>query len=269
MGMDLLRSCYTASMRFFSDSDMTIPIRWFFCDPGAQVFPTHHRFCSSNWDSDRFGREGPGEVMPHPFQYNKGRGVGFFQGHDLIWGNLGTHFCGPLEGFQEGVAFPGVPLGVNAFEHLQCCMQFPEFLWLRIIAVTNPGPGQFGAPGDHFRLTWNGDMEAPVWNASFFFFVRGTCGPLRIAFGAQAGGFAASCNFGGGGNFPDHWTRTPLFFHYPVVEPTGFVVCGLPGDETWEATVSDVPAPDPPPSPVDPYFPPDWVVDGYFNGTFP
>jgi len=51
--MDVLRSCYAA--RFVFDPtrpDLRTNVEWFFCKPGAKVFPGYHRFASTHYDSE-------------------------------------------------------------------------------------------------------------------------------------------------------------------------------------------------------------------------
>jgi hypothetical protein len=72
MVMDMLRSCYSTKMKFFKDSDLEIPVRWYFCDDAAQAFPAHHLFASANWDSLPGGTNHVGEVVGAPRPYNDG-----------------------------------------------------------------------------------------------------------------------------------------------------------------------------------------------------
>jgi hypothetical protein len=114
--MDLIRSCYTTFMRFFSDSDLAIKVRWFFCDNDAETFPGHHRFGSGNWASDKWPWPGAGEVPDAPRVWDSGA---------IIPGYLGEKFCGPLSGYRDGVPFPGVPLNGIATGECQCCKPLP------------------------------------------------------------------------------------------------------------------------------------------------
>jgi hypothetical protein len=59
-------------MRFFTDSDREIPVRWYFCDDDAQAFPAPHVFNSANWNSDKGPWTGPGEVYGAPRPWNDG-----------------------------------------------------------------------------------------------------------------------------------------------------------------------------------------------------
>jgi hypothetical protein len=152
--MDLVRSCYTSTMRFFSDSDVEIPVRWFFCDSNAKVFPHVHRFGSSNWDPSVSTFSGPGEVKRGSPQWSNGA---------LVPGMLGQLFCGPLAVYQAGAVYPGVPLNADSSGLCMCCGSVPSLtcaqfeatfatLKLRITRVTGTPPIQRGHVGDVITL---------------------------------------------------------------------------------------------------------------------
>ncbi len=50
--VDMLRSCYTSPMNFFSDCVAPVTVRWFFCEPGALALPFATAFASSIWDNE-------------------------------------------------------------------------------------------------------------------------------------------------------------------------------------------------------------------------
>lgn len=131
--MDLLRSCYSTEMRFWTDNALSIPVKWFWCDPGAKIFPDHHLFGSGNWASDRFNWDGPGEVLGAKRPYSKG---------EFIAGLLGEHFCGPVKGFTEGTVFPGVPLITGPDGVCACCVGNACGKWINVPRVL------------HARVTW-------------------------------------------------------------------------------------------------------------------
>jgi len=66
MAVDFLRSCYATQMKFFTDSDTYVAVRWYFCAPGAKNFPGYTRFGSGNWASDKLDWPGVGEVLGSP-----------------------------------------------------------------------------------------------------------------------------------------------------------------------------------------------------------
>lgn len=51
---------------------MTIPIRWFFAEENAKLFPGHTVFGSGNWASDKLSWPGPGEVLGAPRPWRDG-----------------------------------------------------------------------------------------------------------------------------------------------------------------------------------------------------
>lgn len=74
--MDVIRRCYTTKMRFFEDSDVEIPVQWYFAHPDAKVFPKWHRFASGNWARDKDFWTGPGEASWRPRPWSDGEPPG-------------------------------------------------------------------------------------------------------------------------------------------------------------------------------------------------
>lgn len=72
MVVDMLRSCYSTMVKFFVDSDLEIPVQWYFCDEHALPYPGHTLFGSGNWASSRDDWPGPGEVLGAPRPWNNG-----------------------------------------------------------------------------------------------------------------------------------------------------------------------------------------------------
>jgi len=70
--MDLVRSCYTTTMRFYADSADEVPVRWYFCAPDADIFPGYTLFGSGNWASEKIDWQGPGEAAWRPREYSDG-----------------------------------------------------------------------------------------------------------------------------------------------------------------------------------------------------
>lgn len=99
MAMDVLRSCYRTEMKFWSNSDVAIPVRWYWCKPGAKVFPGHHRFGSGNWASKRENWPGVGEVLGVPRPWDRGEPLPLVTGQQQ---------CGSLETFENGALFDGI-----------------------------------------------------------------------------------------------------------------------------------------------------------------
>lgn len=172
--MDLLRSCYETEMRFWSDSSLSIPVRWFFADADAKIFPGHHRFASGNWASDRDNWPGPGEVLGAPRTWSNG---------NLI-GNLpGRKFCGPRAAFEDGasLADPALYAGENGVACCCKCVDCPCIAWsasqpptlqVRITAVRFGGVSPLGFVGQRFLLhrddVVTGSFKGPAFQQTIF-----------------------------------------------------------------------------------------------------
>jgi hypothetical protein len=116
--MDLLRSCYRSKMRLFSDRpDVLTDGQWFWCPDGAKPIPFMNRFVSQSQDYKHL------EGSPAVGEY-RGRGA---------WLNgacppqyTGTHFCGEVEAWQNGILYadrPGLPIGEDGYP--SCCPHLP------------------------------------------------------------------------------------------------------------------------------------------------
>lgn len=156
MGMDLLRACYTTEMRFWIDRPDTVPVRWFWCDEDAEIFPGYHRFASGNWATKYGNWEGPGEVQEAPRPFDPGVNPGL-DGHK---------FCGPQSSFIHGSPWPGKPLHANAEGLCPCCVavipacnvyygSLPNVLYAKILAVNSNIPQHAGTVGQEFTFTRN------------------------------------------------------------------------------------------------------------------
>jgi len=81
-------------MRFFSDSDLEIPVIWYRARPDAKVLPFYNLFSSRNWDSAKGGvQTGVGEVIGASRPWNPGLAPPIFDGQN---------FCGPEGYFRDG-----------------------------------------------------------------------------------------------------------------------------------------------------------------------
>jgi len=121
MVVDFIRSGYRTTMRFFADSDLEIPVRWYRCQPGALPFPGYNRFASGNNSSpaptdERFSPalwQGVGEVGGAPREYSKEPAP--------LWAT-GQKFCGTLEEFAGGCVFdPDFEMPLHADGGPLCC----------------------------------------------------------------------------------------------------------------------------------------------------
>lgn len=64
----MVRSCYSADIRFYKDSDITNRVTWFFIPKGMPLLGKYTHFASGNWASERADWNGPGEVIgPRPW----------------------------------------------------------------------------------------------------------------------------------------------------------------------------------------------------------
>ncbi len=98
MWVDLLRSCYRTTIRPFFDSEIEVPIIWFFAEPGAKYLGFWNRFSSLNWEPDHTEvNPGVGEQNPRPRPYRKGS-LPFPIGFE------GLRFCGTQKMFEEGAS---------------------------------------------------------------------------------------------------------------------------------------------------------------------
>lgn len=110
--MDYVRSCYSTRVRFFRDSDLEVTVRWYFCKPGAAIFPHYTLFGSGNWASDKFNWLGPGEVEETPRPWNNGA--------TPAWAD-GQRFCGRPDQYADGLLLSdGKRVGYR-FDGAPCC----------------------------------------------------------------------------------------------------------------------------------------------------
>jgi len=114
MVMDVGRTCGKARVRFFQNSALEIPIRWYRCPPGAKVFPGYSRFGLGYWAYDKTDTPGIGQVEPHNLAYDKGL--------TLLTAN-GQQFCGKLSDYADGLVYPpaGPPVQYDVNGIPTCC----------------------------------------------------------------------------------------------------------------------------------------------------
>lgn len=114
--MDLLRSCYTTQMRFTPGGEPQ-RVRWYFCPPGARLFPGEHSFSSLNWTKqDTLPDEDDGaigEVIGARRTYGKGKAPA---------GVTGQSVCGPVDWYREGAPLTAPPLERRADGLAICCL---------------------------------------------------------------------------------------------------------------------------------------------------
>jgi hypothetical protein len=114
-GVDMLRSCYTADVRFFRDDPRTTKIVWSFCDDQSNVLPFETFLYSRNWDDNQSAPEGVlGEVL--------GGSRPWRDGTPPYPVAAGAGVCGTAEQFKDGESVPpDPPPPVNVFGGPSCC----------------------------------------------------------------------------------------------------------------------------------------------------
>jgi len=111
--MDLLRSCYTGSMSFWTGATGTFKVKWYFVDDTAPTMPFLHLYGSRNWDSQGLAMVGPGEPQLTPQVYSKGAFPAPIPDP--------SHVCGPDDWFANGVPVDSPSLQLNASQLPICC----------------------------------------------------------------------------------------------------------------------------------------------------
>jgi hypothetical protein len=240
MGMDLLRSCYSTKMRFFLDSDVEVPVRWFFCDDKAKIFPAHHLFGSGNWAKEKTGWPGPGEVEGEPRPWSPGA---------IVAGFKGQHFCGPLAGFTEGTNFPGIPLHADKDGNCACCtptiptcQTWPHtpHLWVNLISVVSSksppyGPVRTSIPLNYIPVIdqWGTDFIVPRYGIEVFKFYL-ICSGAAWRFGSSNTTLFT---------YPDSISVTPIWDFRAYAWDLAIYGTPLPPHEfeTWHFTITDHP----------------------------
>lgn len=138
--MDLLRSCYRAPMRFFSESDQETTVQWYFVDQGTPFVPYPNSFVSCNWDTDPKGRLVIGDQADLGRTWvNGARPPGI--------PNPPARPCGTAEQWLNGDAQPpAVPVPLSPEGVPLCCLPpgafgpFPFEPGLWFVAADIPGP---------------------------------------------------------------------------------------------------------------------------------
>jgi hypothetical protein len=127
--MDFLRSCYTTQMQFDEAGDLIADVQWYWCLPGAKLFPRRNSFCSANWDQLKYNQLGLGEVWNSPRPYSKGTPPAPAAGD-------GRH-CGPLHWFTHGCPSDAPPITRGPTGIGGCCLPGGLLLGGRYTASTS------------------------------------------------------------------------------------------------------------------------------------
>lgn len=118
MAMDMLRSCYSTNMRFFSDQPTTqTKVLWYFVDDFTPFFPYRTVFNSANWDNDKGIHHPLGEVRGASRPWRSGMPPGLY---------TGDHFCGTPAMFMQGVPVPIPVIRLNNGQPVCCGGPLPD-----------------------------------------------------------------------------------------------------------------------------------------------
>lgn len=114
MAMDVLRSCYAAWFRFDPlRPDLQTRVEWFFCQPGAKVFPGYHRFGSTHYDSENDQVDRSLGEVEHDFPpWRRG---------DAPAVATGQQFCGERSRFIDGCSLVATPIQERDVDGLLTC----------------------------------------------------------------------------------------------------------------------------------------------------
>ena len=112
--MDVVRSCGRGFMRFDPlHPEILSPVEFFFCRPGAKIFPGYHRFATANYDSERTQSDlSLGVVPDEPHAWRRG---------DPPLVATGQFFCGAREKFLNGVDMVNGPQVVRDINGIPAC----------------------------------------------------------------------------------------------------------------------------------------------------
>lgn len=199
--MDLVRSCYTARMRLWADSEEETEVRWTFADADAEWYPHPHSFGSwYTWERREFGpNTGIGEKSYLQY-HNGGDPVGY----------PGDRRCGPDAAFLDGgSAARDEPIHTLADGSAPCCFadlvmpcgRYPRKLTLAAESEFNFCPC-FGS--DVFALKYVGYDPLPE--------ADGNPGP-RWVYDDEGSPWRrfGSCGWPVGGTVREAWARWDYF----------------------------------------------------------
>jgi hypothetical protein len=136
--MDYCRAGYQIDMQFDEKGLIVVPVTWYACAPGAQVFPGFHLYVSGHtWNPHGLPTIGIGERWDSkPIYYNSA----------LPFYAPGTgSFCGPDEWFRSGCPSDAPPIQYSDAGVPTCCPQPPCQPWYD--ASYAGGRNATGTPG--------------------------------------------------------------------------------------------------------------------------
>lgn len=276
--MDYVRSCYATKMKFFTDSDLEIPVVWYFCDKDALPFPDYTRFASGNWASSKSGWDGVGEVEGVPRPWVNGR-MPRNECNGQIFGQFtGKFFKGTSAQFANGCSILDPPLGALANGLCEACMPLPPVAWLTIISKRNLSPFWDWPTGEQIPLYQVPPGQAPTldlfWTMRYpdtfvlplgQYFASFNCATGPLTFGCGPHGMAMFSN----PNFPIYpdFVAPDLRSFYWLDMATWFNCTPAPGEnESWIAVLTfdkDVP-----PGPFIPFYPINFWPPFFWPGSY-
>lgn len=170
--MDLLRSCYSTTMRF-EQGGPAIPIRWFFTPKGTPMLPFGHTFASRNWEDE--GKllpddGGVGEIRHAPRRWSIGRpGANFGYRHP----------DGPQSYYVGGPPGPGwTPIPLDPFTVPLDCVVTPN---PGIVAAGGLGTDGNGGMSGHAGLGALSDGDLVMGGSTVFILEQQTQASLPAA----------------------------------------------------------------------------------------
>jgi hypothetical protein len=236
--MDLLRSCYRQRINYIAgDPTKTALATWYWCRPGASIFPFANAFCSPTWDTVHPTRTTIGFDATGPRSYYNGR---------LLNSSTAQNYAGPASYFLEGAPAPallprawdGTPVEclTAPFGLAKGGLSIPTYPVAggKILSGTAPGPPPVpincgtlpsvqpsvsatvtGATG--FFLPWVGQTMVMTWTGLFWHGQYPILGGYLIAINADCAGSSWQANLGVNGS-PQVGTAiygfTPINFSY-------------------------------------------------------
>lgn len=150
MAVDMLRSCYSTKMRFFSDHpEIESSVDWYFVDQTTPFLPFPTVFNSANWRNDKSLEPLLGEVTGASRPWRNGLPPGLY---------TGNHFCGTAQQFRDGIPAP-VPIDRLTNGQPVCCGS-PLPTAFHLGGLLYEGAGEVvDFPDPQGGLQWQGSAE--------------------------------------------------------------------------------------------------------------
>lgn len=265
MIVDNLKSCYRTMMRIRLDPELIVPVRWYFCPPGALPLPYETVFSSSVWETvDRdYPQSGLGEVDLQR-KWDKGLAPPGVTGQSTptpeAWFNAGLpadfvypppHPCQPvsIDVTKEIAAVSTPPATVTdeaavaaLAEELPALDQW-QFLLFQLPAVLSPATTY----GDVLEASFPGyTRQSPAWAPPVLTAPgEATSSATSLTWTRAAGGGPPQTIFGWaavGPGLPSELRRIQLFASPITVAVAGDNVSLGPLSVTYNPEVDEMPA---------------------------